>query len=149
MSLSVPGVEALGVLMFAVLAAYASILHVVSKRTLSKRIQNMERDLQSVSDVISKIVDVQTRTFQKYSTRFEDLDERIMDLSVPSQDAELPLEKRHQMLALARQGVALKDIAKRLKTAPGEAELVLNLRKYLDRSKSGPVQAHTQVNPYA
>jgi len=148
MSIPAYGIEMLAVFLFVVLAAYASTLHVVSKRKMSKRIRAMEQDLQSFADVISKIVEVQTTTFHKLTTRFDHLEERLMDLSVPSQDAELPLERRHQMLALARQGVAMKDIAKRLKTPVGEAELVVNLRKFLDKENARPVPANKQVSPY-
>jgi hypothetical protein len=120
----------------------------IVKRKLLWRAQLLERDLQAVSDVMSKMADVQTSGFNKLSSRIDDLDERIMDLSVPSQDASLPLEKRHQVLALARQGVALEDIARRLKAPLGEAELILNLRKYLDRKNSRPAKMNKQVRPY-
>ena len=87
--------------------------------------------MQHFSEVVSQMAEVQMKTFEKHSARFEDLEERIMELSVPSHDSNLPLERRHQVLALARQGVALEDIVKRLKAPVGEAELILNLRKYM------------------
>jgi len=138
----------LSVFLFITLALYVSVSHWICKKKLLGRIQLLERDLQSFSDVMSKMADVQTKTFQKCSSRFEDLEERIMDLSVPSQDANLPLERRHQVLALARQGVSLEEIAKRLKAPVGEAELILNLRKYLDGERRPSVKRNEQVSPY-
>jgi hypothetical protein len=138
----------LSVLIFIASVMVAGVFSLMSKRKLWSRIQLLERDLQSVSDVMSKMADVQTSAFNKLSSRIDDLDERIMDLCVPSQDASLPLEKRHQVLALARQGVGLEDIARRLKAPLGEAELILNLRKYLDRKNSRQAKVNRQVMPY-
>jgi hypothetical protein len=136
------------VFLFIALILYAGVIHWIYKRKFLERIQLLERDLQSFSDVMSNLADVQTKTVKKFSSRFEDLEERIMDLSVPSQDANLPLERRHQVLALARQGVSLEDIAKRLKAPVGEAELILNLRKYLDREHGPSAKKNEQVSPY-
>lgn len=72
-----------------------------------------------------------------------------MELSIPDGDSGLPLERRHQVLTLARRGMALNDIVKRLKAPVGEAELILNLGKYArteDQPKSGN---EGQVKQYA
>ena len=98
-------------------------------RTAAARAEALERDLGRISDAINQMADIQMKTHQKSSARFEEIEERLMELSVPSQDSSLPLERRHQVLTLARQGVALEDIVKRLKAPVGEAELILNLRK--------------------
>jgi hypothetical protein len=129
-------------------ALYAGAIHWIYKKIFMGRIQVLEQELQSFSDVMSKMAEAQTETVQKFSSRFEDLEERIMDLSVPSQDASLPLERRHQVLALARQGMSLDDIAKRLKAPVGEAELIMNLSKYLDGKKRPSVKKNEQVTSY-
>jgi hypothetical protein len=116
--------------LWASLILSGGVLYVTSKRRMMKRIQELEQDLLNFTDVISKVAEVQSKTYEKISVRFEDLDERIMDLSVPFQDPDLPLERRHQVLALARQGIGLEDIVKRLKAPVGETELILNLHKY-------------------
>jgi hypothetical protein len=105
-------------------------LHVTTKRKMMKRIQDLEQDLQGYADVMLKVAEVQTKTQEAFSSRFEELDERIIELSVPHQDPDVPLERRHKVLALARQGMALEDIVKRLKAPVGETELILNLNKY-------------------
>jgi hypothetical protein len=115
---------------FALLAFSGGALHVISKRKMMERIQELELDLRGFTDVIAKITEVQSKDYATFSTRFEELDERIMELSVPVRDPDLPLERRHQVLALARQGVVLEDIVKRLKAPVGETELILNLHKY-------------------
>lgn len=51
---------------------------------------------------------------------------------MPSADAPLPLERRHQVLTLARKGVSAEEISRRLNIPKGEAELILSLRKYVD-----------------
>ena len=136
------------ILLIMALLGYTSVLHLRLKRKLTWRIQSLERDLQSFSDVMGKMADAQTKTLHKFSSRFEELEERIMDLSVPSQDASLPLEKRHQVLALARQGVGVEDIAKRLKAPVGEAELILNLQKLMEGEKPRPARMNEQVRSY-
>jgi len=116
--------------LFILLAVSGAFMYMASTRKQQKRIRILEQDLRTYADVISKMAEVQTRTYEKFSARFEELDERILNLSIPSQNPEMPLEKRHQILTLARQGASLDDIVKRLKAPRGEAELILNLRKY-------------------
>jgi predicted exporter len=116
--------------LFVLLAFCSGTLHMISKRKMMERIQELEADLHGFTEVISKVAEVQSKDYETFSTRFEDLDERIMELSVPVRDPDLPLERRHQVLALARQGVVLEDIVKRLKAPVGETELILKLHKY-------------------
>jgi hypothetical protein len=138
------------VVLFITLSLYAGALYWTYKKKLLGRIQLLERSLQDLSEMISQMAEIQTKAIQKSSCKFEDIDERIMDLSIPSQDTNLPVEKRRQVLALARQGVPLEDIAKRLKAPVGEAELILNLSQYLDgeRRPSAQRQRKEQVSSY-
>ncbi len=137
------------IFMIVTLTVYAGAIHLIIKRRWVKRLQSLERDLQHLSDMMSQMADVQMRAQQKFSTNLEELEERIMELSVPSHDSSLPLERRHQVLSLARQGVALEDIAKRLKAPVGETELILNLRKYIGGESSRPAKRNEQVKTYA
>ncbi len=130
------------------LMAYAGIFHWTIEKKLVRRIQSLEQDLLTYSEAMSQMAEMQMKAHQKISGNLADLEERIMDLSVPSQNADLPLERRHQVLALARQGVALEDIVKRLKAPVGEAELILNLRKYMGGEKSRSAKMNEQVSPY-
>jgi hypothetical protein len=132
-----------------VLMACAGSLHWILIRKLRDRIHGLEQDLQGISDVITQLVEFQMKAHEKSSADLEDLEERIMDLSVPSHNSNLPLERRHQVLALARQGVALDDIVKRLKAPIGEAELILNLGKYTGVEISRSAKKNEQVKPYA
>jgi hypothetical protein len=72
-----------------------------------------------------------------------------MELSVPSHDSSLPLERRHQVVALSRQGIGLEDIVKRLKAPVGEAELILNLQKYMGGETSQSARMNQKVRNYA
>jgi len=106
------------------------ILYLFERKRTRRCIEAMEEDIARYAEVVSKMAEVQSKTFQKFSGRFDELDERFLDLSVPSRNPEMPLEKRHQVLTLAKQGVPLEDIVERVKAPVGEAELILNLRKY-------------------
>ena len=106
------------------------ILYQAARKKLQRRVEALEDDLARYAELIAKIAEVQSRTFEKFSGRFDELEERILDLSVPSQNPEMPLEKRHQVLTLAKQGVPLDEIVEHVKAPVGEAELILNLRKY-------------------
>jgi hypothetical protein len=130
------------------LTVYAGGLHWIFKKKMMARIQTLEQDLQLFSDVMSQMTEVQKKMHQKFTAGFENLEERIMELSVPTHDSDLPLERRHQVLTLARQGVTLEDIVKRLKAPIGEAELILNLQKYMGGEAPRPVKGNEQVNPY-
>jgi hypothetical protein len=138
----------LSVVLFIAMTLYAGVLYRTYKNKLLERIQLLERSLQGFSDVISQMAEIQTKAAQKSAGKFEDIEERIMDLSIPSQDANLPVERRRQVLALARQGVPLEDIAKRLKAPVGEAELILNLSRYLDGERRSSAQRKEQVSSY-
>jgi hypothetical protein len=130
------------------LAISAGCCQWISNKRLIRRIHELEQDLQRFSDVMSQMADVQIKTFEKHSASIENLEERIMELSVPSHDSSLPLERRHQVLALSRQGVPLEDIVKRLKAPVGEAELILNLRKYMGAATARTTKLNEQVKKY-
>ena len=120
------------------------ILYCIDRKKLRQRIEILEEDLERYSEVMSKMAEVQSKTFDKFTDRFNEMDERVLDLSVPSQSPEMPLEKRHQVLTLAKRGVPLDEIVERVKAPVGEAELILNLRKYqsgLPKNAASPKQA--------
>ena len=124
-------------------------LYLFIERRVIRRIRTLERNLHGYLDVMTQMAEIQKKSHKKISANFEDLEERIMDLSVPSHDSSMPLERRHRVLALARQGVALEDIVKRLKAPVGEAELILNLQKYMGGESSQTTGMKKQVSPYA
>jgi hypothetical protein len=131
------------------LALSAGIYCRYTYRGLDARIQCLERDLHHISDVVTQMADVQIKALQKHSTSLEGIEERIMELSVPSPDSNSILERRHQVLALARQGVSLEDIVKRLKAPVGEAEAILNLQKFRGGENAQAQTAHKQVRYHA
>ena len=130
-------------------ALAAGIYYGIKSRKQSVRIQHLERDLQHISDMVTQIAEVQIQAYQKHSAGLEAVEERIMELSLPAKDSGLPLERRHQVLALSRQGVALKDIVKRLKAPAGEAEVILNLQKFMAGDPSRSLTANGQVRNHA
>jgi len=135
-------------LLFVVLAVSGgTIVYNAARKKTQKRVEALERDLELYSDVITKMAQVQARTFEKFSSQLDELEGRILDLSVPSQNPDMPLEKRHQVISLARQGVAMEDIVKRVKAPVGEAELILNLRKYRKGAPGGAYAVETAAPP--
>jgi len=139
----------LNVFLVFILAAGSAVFCLSVKKRMLQRTQTLEADLKRISDAMIQLAEIQMRSHEKSSVRFNKMEERIMELSVPSQDSSLPLERRHQVLALARQGVALEDIVKRLKAPIGEAELILNLRKYSGGESSPADKPNRQVKQYA
>ena len=118
-------------------------------RKMVRRMQALERDLQRISAAVSEMAEIQTKAQIKLNAHIEEMEERIMDLSIPSEDSGLPLERRHQVLSLARQGVCLEDIARRLKAPVGETELILNLGKYMGVGNPQTSKSNKQVRQYA
>jgi len=122
-----------------------TVLYLASRRKVQRRIEALEADMARYAEVVARMADVQSKTFEKFSSRFEELDERVLELSVPSQDPEMPLEKRHQVLSLARRGVPIEEIVERVKAPVGEAELILNLRKFQKGLKNTPAPKQTEI----
>jgi hypothetical protein len=81
---------------------------------------------------MSQMAEIQMKSYHKLTEDLGDMEQRIMDLALPSEDPNLPLERRHHVLALARKGNTIEEIVKRLKIPRGEAELILNLRNFVD-----------------
>jgi len=131
-----------------IMVLVATALHLILKRKLDSRIQKLEQDLQQVSSAMSQMAEIQLRNHEMFSSNIADLEERLVELSVPSFDENLPLERRHQVLSLARQGMSLEDIVQKLKAPVGEAELILNLRQYMGGESSLPNHKR-QVTQYA
>ncbi len=123
-------------IILAAAAAHLFLCHFTLQRKWGRRLLVLERELQQFSDAMSQMAEIQMKSYQKLSGNLEDLEERIMDLALPSQDSNLPLERRHHVLALARQGVPTEEIMTRLDMPRGEAELILNLRGFVDAGTS-------------
>ncbi len=116
---------------------------------LAGRMQTLERDMRQMSEALSQMAEAQMKMLQKYTAAIGGLEERIMELSMPSQDARLPLERRHQVLALARQGMAPEEIVKRLGAPIGETETILNLQKYMAAENGRPAPGSGRVRKHA
>lgn len=135
--------------MFFILVLCGFIPALLVRKTFSQRIQSLEKDLTDICAVVSQMAEMQVKSHRKYSVSMENMEERIMELSIPSSDSSLPFERRHQVLTLARRGMALDDIVKRLKAPVGEAELILNLGKYTKTENHGTARNEEQVRQYA
>ncbi len=119
-------------LIFGVTTLQGYLCYFFLQRSWGKRILELERDLRQCSDAMCQMAEMQMKSYQKLCGSLGDMEERIMDLSLPSEDPDLPLERRHKVLALARKGTPIEEIVKRLNMPRGEAELILNLRGFVD-----------------
>ena len=97
-----------------------------------RRFLGLQGEVRRLSEDLLQIVELQSEVYRRVCRGLADVEEKVLELSVPSGDAPLPLERRHQVLTLARKGVAVDEIARRLNMPKGEAELIMSLRKYVD-----------------
>lgn len=102
-----------------------------------RRFLALQGEVRRLSEDLLQVVELQSEVYRRVCRGLTDVEERVLELSVPSGDAPLPLERRHQVLTLARKGVAVDEIARRLNMPKGEAELILSLRKYVDVKNEG------------
>jgi hypothetical protein len=102
---------------------------VVLRRSLGHRIGALERDLQSVSEIVSQMAEIHIRAHECSRVETRDGQERAGGRLPRGGTGTLDLDLRHQVLALAGKGVALDEIVHRLKVSRGAAESILNLRK--------------------
>ncbi len=113
---------------------WAGAGYFVFRKKCDRRIEVLERELRQLSEALCEMAETQMKAYEKVTVNIGHIEERMLDLAVPSSDSAPPLERRHHVLALANKGVALEEIARRLKIPRGEAELILGLRKYAGRA---------------
>ncbi len=119
----------------------------ISQLVWRRRFLALQGELRRLSEDLLQVVELQSDVYHRVSRGLSDVEEKVLELSVPSVDAPLPLERRHQVLTLARKGIAVDEIARRLNMPKGEAELILNLRKYAD--VKGEASRLKEPNRYA
>jgi len=112
-----------------------------------RRSASIRDEISRMSDDMTQMIELQTKVYRKMNRSLTDIEERVMGLTVPSSDEALPLERRYQVLALARRGMPVEEIADRLNVPRGEADLILRLRRYMDAKplQSGPNVSMTGV----
>ncbi len=143
--MSIPHLNAIALPALAMAGTFV-ILHLAWRR----RTRGLERELLACTEAICQMADTHIATHRKLTDAIAALEERIVELSVPGPDPGVALDKRHRVLRLARNGVALDDISRRLKLPRGEAELILSLRKYVETGPThnpavnGDSQSHGQ-----
>jgi hypothetical protein len=103
-----------------------------------RRFLALQEEMRRFSDDLLQVVELQSDIYRRVCRGLNDVEEKVLELSVPSSDAPLPLERRHQVLTLARKGVSIDEMARRLNMPRGEAELILSLRKYTEAKPDEP-----------
>jgi hypothetical protein len=137
------------ILASALLAALCSAAtYFLADKKLGSRVRTLERELLSYSETMCQTAQNLREDCQKLKAQVSELEERILELAAPNSNPRLPLERRHQVLSLARNGATMEDIVKRLNLPQGEAELILNLKQYADASASRQVRSTVEPRSY-
>lgn len=135
------------VLMITACAALAStfLLWIRSER----RARELERNLQHCSEALCQMVEIQMTEHQQIARNFGDIEERLLSLVTAEGDSTRPVDRRHQVLTMSRNGFPMDEIVRRLNIPKGEAELILNLRKYIGASGSSTDESGGDLRKYA
>jgi len=104
----------------------------VSLQLWRRPFRTLRREVMQFSEDLFQMAELQKDIYHRICRDLNGIEERILDLAVPFSEGPLPLERRHQVLTLARKGVDLEEISRRLNMPRGEAELILRLRKYME-----------------
>jgi hypothetical protein len=136
----------LGVVIFAVLISAAGNLFL--HRIWQRRFLALKQETKQFSEDLMQMAELQSDIYRQISRSLTDMEGRVLDLSMPGSGAALPLERRHQVLTLARKGTSVDEIAHRLSMPKGEVDLILNLHRFV---KETPVakRAPGTVKEYA
>jgi hypothetical protein len=113
----------------------------VLQRIWQRRFHSLQAEVARISDDLVQIVELQSEIYQRVCHDITDIEGKVLDLSLPSEETPLPLERRHQVLTLSKKGVGIDEIARRLNMPRGEAELIMNLRRYSDSQPTAPKRA--------
>ncbi len=124
--------SAVAFLMIAACGALAStfLLWIRSER----RARELEQNLQQCSEAMCQMVEIQMTEHKQIARNIGDIEERLLRMVTAEDDSERPVDRRHQVLTMSRNGFPLDEIVRRLNIPKGEAELILNLRKYMGGS---------------
>jgi hypothetical protein len=134
-------------LMFTACGALASTLLLWIRS--EKRARGLERNLQHCSEALCQMVEIQMIEHQKIARNFGDIEERLLSLTTAESDSSRPIDRRYQVLTMSRNGFPLDEIVRRLNIPKGEAELILNLRKYIGTPESRPDESSGDLKKYA
>jgi hypothetical protein len=122
-----------GTMGYSLISSISSVLgFLLLQRFWRRRYESVRKELEKVSEDLSQIVELQSQFYERMRRDLTDLEGKVLDLAVPSSETPLPLQRRHQVITLARKGISSDEIARRLNMPKGEAELILSLRKYTE-----------------
>ncbi len=111
-----------------------------------RRFQRLQRQLSRSAEDMLQMAELQVDAYKRFSRHLAEVEDRLFHLAVPSADSPLPLGRRHQVVTLAKKGLGAEEIADRLKMPRGEAELILNLRRFMDtRAADSPPDCGLRV----
>lgn len=103
-----------------------------------RRFLALKKEMGRHSEDLLQVIELQSDLYKRISRNLSEVEEKVLELSVPTTETPLPLERRHQVHTLARQGISADEIARRLNMPKGEAELIMNLRKYANVNVQEP-----------
>lgn len=138
---------AVAFLMIAACGALAStfLLWIRSER----RARELERNLHQCSEALCQMVEIQMSEHKQIARNIGDIEERLLRMVTAEDGSERPVDRRHQVLTMSRNGFPLDEIVRRLNIPKGEAELILNLRKYTSGLGSPGDESSGDLRKYA
>jgi hypothetical protein len=125
-------------------AAGSLLLH----KLWQQRYRALKQELKQFSEDLMQMAELQSDIYHRVSRHLNDIEAKVLDLSVPASEGALPLERRHQVLTLARNGVAVEEIAQRLGMPKGEVDLILSVRKFA-KATPPPERLEGAIREYA
>jgi hypothetical protein len=113
-----------------------------------RRFLALKQEMKQFSEDLMQMADLQSDIYRQVSRHLNDIEGKVLDFSVPASEGALPLERRHQVLTLARKGIAIDEIARRLSMPKGEVDLILSLRNFV-KATPPPRRSQGAIKEYA
>lgn len=114
------------------LALLCAVAGLLLHRIWQRRFLALKQEMERFADDLLQAVELQSELHRRISRGLSEVEGRILEWSAPSSETPPPLERRHQVLTLARKGISADEIARRLNLPKGETDLIMSLRKYMD-----------------
>jgi len=79
-----------------------------------RRHNSLRQEMTRLSEDLIQLVELQAQVYKRIRDDINDLEGKVLDLAAPTSESPLPLQRRHQVLTLARKGIPVEEIARRL-----------------------------------
>ena len=98
-----------------------------------RRYDALRREMAEISEELFQMVELQAETYRRVTHEISEVEEKMLELVVPAEESSPPLGRRSQVLTLSGKGLSIREISDKLRMPAGEVELILNLKKFLQK----------------